>query len=277
MVCQDFRLSDSEIAQKSAPKRRADFGRRCQHRGDAGLDVNVEVAPGGIAVLDGFKHRRRHREHAGIAARDHGDLAAFGGERQRVTRPLDLDAVVGGMAALAGNGFGNSIEIGSISDEIASRHAARAWRPASTDRAIRAQDRQRRANRSQPPPLSGNQHHREIGTADIRTFRQRHDLFARHGAALDIDCARQQSRGFDGAPDFCEILADLHDDGGIGVGKAAGQLLFAEVPGNTERMSSPQVIGALARVQQPDMPVTPGTTSIGKTASRRRHICMNEP
>ena len=33
------------------------------------------------------------------------------------------------------------------------------------------------------------------------------------------------------------------------------------VPGMTVRTSSPHVIGALARVQQPDIPVTPGTTS----------------
>ncbi len=37
----------------------------------------------------------------------------------------------------------------------------------------------------------------------------------------------------------------------------------ASVPGSTVSTSSPCVIGAPARVQAPDMPVTPGTASCG--------------
>ena len=103
---------------KITSKRGADFGRSGQHGGNAGLDLDVEVSPMRIAALDGFKHRRRHRKHAGISAGYHRDLPAFGGERQRVTRALDLDAIVRGMTSLTGNGFRNSVEIGSIADQV---------------------------------------------------------------------------------------------------------------------------------------------------------------
>ena len=55
--------------------------------------MNIEVAPGGIAGFDGFENRGRHREYAGIAARDDGDLPAFAGERECVTCPVDLDTM----------------------------------------------------------------------------------------------------------------------------------------------------------------------------------------
>jgi hypothetical protein len=61
---------------------------------------------------------RRHREHAGISTGDNRDLHACGGERERVTRAFDLDAIVRGMTPLTGTGFGNSIEIGSIADQV---------------------------------------------------------------------------------------------------------------------------------------------------------------
>ena len=49
------------------------------------------------------------------------------------------------------------------------------------------------------------------------------------------------------------------------------------VPGTTVSTSSPQVIGAPARVQAPDMAVTAGTTSTGMRSFRRHHRCMKEP
>ena len=121
MVAQYLRLSDSEMAQKSPPKRRADFGRRRQHRRDAGLDPDVERTPHRIADLDRLEDRRGHGEHAGIAARHHGDAAAGGGERQRVTRAIELDAIVGRMAALIGAQHRHAVEIGAVAHEIRRR------------------------------------------------------------------------------------------------------------------------------------------------------------
>ena len=83
-----------------------------------GLDLNVEVSPIRIAALDGFKYRRRHREYAGISTGYDRNLPALGGERERVTCALDLDAIVRGMTPLTGNGIRNSIEIGSIANQV---------------------------------------------------------------------------------------------------------------------------------------------------------------
>ena len=100
-----------------AAQRRADLGRSGQHGGDAGLDPDVELSPLRIAILDRLEHRRRHGEHAGITARDDDDLAARGGERQSVPRAVELDAIVGGMAALAGT-LRHAVEIGTVAHEI---------------------------------------------------------------------------------------------------------------------------------------------------------------
>jgi hypothetical protein len=78
--------------------------------------MNVEFSPGGIAGFDCFENRSRHREYAGISARDDRDLPAFGGECECVTCPVDLDTIAGGMTALIEDGLWDSIEIGPIAN-----------------------------------------------------------------------------------------------------------------------------------------------------------------
>ena len=101
MVAQALRLSDSEMAQKSPPSGAPTSAAAASIAVTPGSTRMSSVAPRRIAGLDRFEHRRRHGEHAGIAARYDGDLAAGGGKRQRVTRAIELDAIVGSMAALA--------------------------------------------------------------------------------------------------------------------------------------------------------------------------------
>ena len=64
-------------------------------RGDAAV---IEYT----ARFDRLEHRRRHGEHAGIAAGDDSDLLARGRKRQSMPCTVEFDAIVGGMAALAG-------------------------------------------------------------------------------------------------------------------------------------------------------------------------------
>ena len=100
------------MAERGAEPRRGRL-----HGGDSRQNVYVEIAPGGIAIVDRLEHRRRHGENAGIAARDHSDLASAGGEAQRVLGARDLDAIVAGDARLAGRD-GNARDIGRIADDI---------------------------------------------------------------------------------------------------------------------------------------------------------------
>lgn len=69
-----------------------------QHRGDAGQDLHVQRQPvlrlRPLGAFDGFKHRRCHREHAWVAGRDHDDLPALGGQRQRLLGAVQLNPVV---------------------------------------------------------------------------------------------------------------------------------------------------------------------------------------
>jgi hypothetical protein len=102
-------------------ERRADFCCSRKHRRYPRLDANIEVSPGGIAGFDRFENRSRHREDTGIAARDNGDALTFGGERERVACPVDLDAIAGRMTATAEESIWNPIEIGFVSNEIRCR------------------------------------------------------------------------------------------------------------------------------------------------------------
>ena len=100
MVAQGFRLSESEMAQKSPPSGAPTSAAAASIAVTPGSTRMSSVAPRRIAGLDRLEHRRRHGEHAGIAARHDRDLAARRGERQRMARAIELDAVVGGVAAL---------------------------------------------------------------------------------------------------------------------------------------------------------------------------------
>ncbi len=108
-----------------ATQRRADFGRRRQHRRHAGLDPDIERTPRRIPRLHRLEDRRGHGEHAGIAARHHGDAATGRRERQRVTRAVELDPVVGSVAALIGAQRRHAIEIRAVAHQIRRRGEGR--------------------------------------------------------------------------------------------------------------------------------------------------------
>ena len=115
---QGFRLSESEIAQKSWPKRRAEPRRRRLHRADARENLDVERAPDRLAGLGRLDQGRRHRENPRIAARDQRHVGALGGEGERVASPRDLLTIVAGVAALRGRER-KAIEIRRIAEHVA--------------------------------------------------------------------------------------------------------------------------------------------------------------
>ena len=116
-MLQALRLSDSEMAQKSPPSGAPTSAAAASMAVTPGSTLMSRSTPRRVAGLDRLEHRRRHGEHAGIAARHDDDLAARGGERQSVPRAFELDAVVGGMAALAGP-LRHTVEIGTVAHEI---------------------------------------------------------------------------------------------------------------------------------------------------------------
>ena len=122
-------------------ERRPDPRRHREHRGDAGDDRNVERAPGRGTSLDLLAHRRRHGEHAGISARDHGDPGPACRRRECVPGARRLLTIVRRTAGLAGPDR-HPIEIGAIAVDgvgIGEHHAcfgghqARVARPEPDD------------------------------------------------------------------------------------------------------------------------------------------------
>ena len=89
-------------------ERRAGAGRDREHGGDARHDGDVERAPGLRPALHRLQHRGRHGEHAGVAARDDGDVGAIGGmaqrgfERARLPRDCRTRAAPGSAAPARG-------------------------------------------------------------------------------------------------------------------------------------------------------------------------------
>jgi hypothetical protein len=67
-------------------------------------------------MLDRLAHRRRHREHARIAARNHRHPISGGRGHQGSRSARDLLAIVGRFAALAGP-FGHPCQIGRITQQ----------------------------------------------------------------------------------------------------------------------------------------------------------------
>ena len=63
--------------------------------GDAGLDVDGDVPPAVRVELELLEHRAGHGEHAGVAGRDHDDVAARGAEIERQLGAVGLDPVAG--------------------------------------------------------------------------------------------------------------------------------------------------------------------------------------
>ena len=82
--------------------------------------MHIEHTPSGIARFNRFEHGRRHREDAGIAARDKRDLPSLRGAPQRLARALQLDAIVAGKARLP-LALRQPRHIGRIANEILRR------------------------------------------------------------------------------------------------------------------------------------------------------------
>jgi hypothetical protein len=94
-------------------ERGAGAGRDCEHGGDAGHDDDIERPPGVRAGFDRLQHRGRHGEHAGVAARDDGDICPCCRVAQRGLGARAFLAVVGTMTRLAFPHW-NPVEIGCV-------------------------------------------------------------------------------------------------------------------------------------------------------------------
>ena len=108
-----LRLSESDSAQKSWPSGAPTRAATASIAVTPGTMVDVERAPGCRSRLDLLAHRRRHGEHAGIAARHQRDAGALRRVAQRGRGARAFLAVVGRMPALAGTRR-HAIEIGAV-------------------------------------------------------------------------------------------------------------------------------------------------------------------
>ena len=107
-------------------ERRAGAGRDREHGGDARHDGDVERAPGMRPALHRLQHRGGHGEHAGVAARDDGDVGALGGMAQRGLSARAFLAIVGRMPRLV-RPHRHAIEIRRIAvKRVGGRQARRA-------------------------------------------------------------------------------------------------------------------------------------------------------
>jgi hypothetical protein len=91
-----------------------------EHGRDPGHDLDLQIAPGGIAPLHRLEHRRGHGEDAGVAAGADRHRPPLRGQHQGVAGAIELFAIVGRMAALAG-ALGNTCEIGAIAHQVLRR------------------------------------------------------------------------------------------------------------------------------------------------------------
>ena len=105
------------------------------------------------------------------------------------------------------------------------------------------------------------EHDGEIGGLVVGLVGETDNALLGHGAALDIDGAIELAGAHERLPDLGEVAPDLHDHRGLAGGKPLGESISSMVPESTTSISSPQVIGIEARVQQPLMAVMPGITS----------------
>ena len=117
----------------------------------------------GIAVLEGFEHRRCHGEDARIAAGDNGDVRTLRREIEREARAIKLDPVVGGMAALA-RALGHAVDIGAVADEIGGggKRLGRRRREPARIAGAEADDGER--GPSYAPPLARHDDERKVGS-----------------------------------------------------------------------------------------------------------------
>ena len=151
-IDQGFRLSESEMAQKSCPSGAPSRAAAACIAETPGATEYFETAPRRI-VLDRLEDSRRHGENARIAARDDGDVEAVGGKLQREPGAVELVAVVARMDALAGREL-EVLDIGRVADDVARHSDGRARlrrHPPSRTRA-QTDDRNAPAHGRRPRP-----------------------------------------------------------------------------------------------------------------------------
>ncbi len=169
-------------------------------------------------------HRRRHGEHAGIAARDQRDLRALRRVAQRRRGARALLAVVGGVARLARPRAERDRDRGR------SRRARRRRRappppPASASAHRPGRGRPRRAARSRPSLPARHQHDGEIRRVVVAPWRRAASsprppwCRARHRSR-----ASSRPAAAERAAHLGEMAAELHHHGRVGVGEAALEL-----------------------------------------------------
>ena len=105
------------MAQKSPPSGAPTSAAAASIAVTPGSTRMSSAAPRRIARFDRLEDRRRHGEHAGIAARHDDDLPAGRGERQRKAGAIEFDAIVRGVPALVA-ARGNAVEIGAVAHEV---------------------------------------------------------------------------------------------------------------------------------------------------------------
>ena len=76
-------------------------------------------------VFHGLEHRRRHREHARIAAGNDGDRTALGRKLQRKPGAIHFNPIVAGVSALVRSQC-EPLHIGAVADNIGRRLDRRA-------------------------------------------------------------------------------------------------------------------------------------------------------
>src|SRR5450631_2270823 len=87
------------------------------HGGNARAYRDVDAAPGRFPFVDRLKNRRRHREHARIAAGDDRDMMTLLGQAQSMPRAPQFVAVAGLVATLP-LFERKPFEVGRVADKI---------------------------------------------------------------------------------------------------------------------------------------------------------------
>ncbi len=103
IISRGFRLSDSEMMQKSCPSGAPirDAGGHCS--GNAGLDDELHAVPCRIFRFVKRLHDcRSHGEDTGISRRNHGDMSPGSSEFECMTRPLHFFPIISHMNDLIG-------------------------------------------------------------------------------------------------------------------------------------------------------------------------------
>ena len=94
----------------------ADPGSDREHRGNARDNRQFQLTPGRGPLLDLLANRRRHGEHAGVAAGYQRNIGTRRRGFERGACPRAFLAIVGGMAALSGTRR-RAIEIRSVTEQ----------------------------------------------------------------------------------------------------------------------------------------------------------------